>query len=225
MGQGIGEVLTFAVGVAVSPVPIIAVILMLFTPAARRNGPVFLVGWVLALAVVSGVAYAVADAGNASSSSTAADTIAWGKLVLGVVLLGAARRRWSGRPAPGEEAELPGWMATIDQVTPGRAFVLGVALAGVNPKNLILTVGAATGLAQLGLATADAVTALVVFVVVASATIAVPVGWALFGGERARAGLDEMKAWLGVHNAAVMAVLLLVFGVDLIAKALPSLAG
>ena len=31
MGQGISAVLTFAVGVAISPVPIIAVILMLFS--------------------------------------------------------------------------------------------------------------------------------------------------------------------------------------------------
>ena len=46
MGQGISEVLTFAVGVAISPVPIIAVILMLFSQRARVNGPVFLLGWV-----------------------------------------------------------------------------------------------------------------------------------------------------------------------------------
>ena len=41
MGQGISEVLTWAVGVAISPVPIIAVILMLFSPRARVNGPPF----------------------------------------------------------------------------------------------------------------------------------------------------------------------------------------
>ena len=40
-GEGIGEVLTFAIGVAISPVPIIAVILMLFSQRARVNGPVF----------------------------------------------------------------------------------------------------------------------------------------------------------------------------------------
>jgi hypothetical protein len=38
MGQGISEVLTFAIGVAISPVPIIAVILMLFSQRARVNG-------------------------------------------------------------------------------------------------------------------------------------------------------------------------------------------
>ena len=58
MGQGIGEVLTFAVGVAISPVPIIAVILMLFSSRAKVNGPAFLVGWVVALGVVSSVVYA-----------------------------------------------------------------------------------------------------------------------------------------------------------------------
>ena len=69
MGQGISAILGFAVGVAISPVPIIAVILMLFSERARVNGPVFLVGWVVALAVVSGVAYAVADGGDASTNT------------------------------------------------------------------------------------------------------------------------------------------------------------
>ena len=55
MAQGISEVLTFAIGVAISPVPIIAVILMLFSGRATVNGPMFLAGWVVALAVVSGV--------------------------------------------------------------------------------------------------------------------------------------------------------------------------
>jgi hypothetical protein len=32
-----------------------------------------------------------------------------------------------------------------------------------------------------------------------------------------------MKSWLTIHNAAVVAVLFLVFGVDLIAKGIPPL--
>ena len=49
-----------------SPVPIIAVILMLFSRRARVNGPVFLLGWVLALAVVSGVVYVVSVQSDAA---------------------------------------------------------------------------------------------------------------------------------------------------------------
>lgn len=224
MGKGISEVLTFAIGVAISPVPIIAVILMLFSRRAHVNGPVFLLGWVLALAVVSGVVYALAQASSPSTSSSASDTIAWGKIVLGVLLLLVAARNWRNRPGPDTEPEMPKWMAGIDALTPGKALALGVLLAGVNPKNLILAIGAATGLAQLGLSTTDAVVSLVVFVVIASLTIAGPVVYYLLGGERAKARLDELKDWLRVHNAAVMAVLFLVFGVDLIAKGIPPLS-
>ena len=49
MGQGISEVLTYAVGVAITVSAIIAVILMLFSQRARVNGPLFLLGWVVAL--------------------------------------------------------------------------------------------------------------------------------------------------------------------------------
>jgi hypothetical protein len=118
---------------------------------------------------------------------------------------------------------MPAWMAHVDTLSPLKAAGLGVVLAAVNPKNLILTVGSAAGLAQLGLSTSDAIVATAVFVVVASLTIGGPVLYALFGGERARASLDSAKTWLGAHNAAVLAVLFLVFGVDLIAKGLPPL--
>jgi Sap, sulfolipid-1-addressing protein len=223
LGQGISEVLTFAVGVAISPVPIIAVILMLFSQRAKVNGPVFLAGWVIALGVVSTVVYVISDQSNASTSSGASDTISWGKIVLGVLFLLLAVRQWRSRPAPGVEPEMPKWMAGIDALAPGKAFGLGLLLAGVNPKNLILTLGAAAGLAQLGLSTTDAVVSLIVFVVVASLTIASPVVYYLIGGDKAKTELDSMKGWLATHNAAVMAVLFIVFGVDLIAKGIPPL--
>jgi hypothetical protein len=225
MGQGISEVLTFAVGVAISPVPIIAVILMLFSARARLNGPVFLAGWVVALALVSTIVYVVSDSSDAATSSGASDTISWGKIVLGVLFLLLAARQWKHRPAPGVEPEMPKWMAGIDTLSPGKAFGFGLVLAGVNPKNLILTLGAAAGLAQLGLSTTDAVVSIAVFVIVGTLTIAGPVLYYLVGGEHAKAKLDELKGWLATHNAAVMAVLFIVFGVDLIAKGIPSLTG
>ena len=224
MGQGISAVLTFAIGVAISPVPIIAVILMLFSQRARVNGPAFLAGWVIALAALSTIVYVVSHDGNVATSSTASDSVSWGKIVLGVALLALARRNWRKRPAPGEEAAMPKWLASVESVSPVKAFGLAVVLAAVNPKNLILTLGAAAGLAQVqGLSTTDAIVAIAVFVVIASLTIAGPVLYALIGGEKARAALDSAKAWLDTHNAAVMAVLFLVFGVDLIAKGLPPL--
>jgi hypothetical protein len=218
-GREISEVLTFAIGVAISPVPIIAVILMLFSNRAKVNGPAFVVGWVVSLAVVSTLIYVIAHDGSVATSTMADDSVSWGKIVLGVALLALARRNWRKRPVPGAEPEMPKWLATVESLSPVKAF----GLAAVNPKNLILTAGAAAGLAQLGLSTSDAIVAIVVFVAIGSLTIVGPVLYALFGWEKARTSLDSAKSWLTTHNAAVMAALFLVFGVDLIAKGLPPL--
>jgi threonine/homoserine/homoserine lactone efflux protein len=218
MGEGISEVLPFAIGIAISPIPIVAIVLILFSDRARVNGPTFLAGWVIGLAAVSAVVYLVSDAANAGSDASTSDTISWGKVVLGVLLLGLARRNYAKRPKPGETAVLPGWMATVETISPVRAFELALLLSVVNPKNLVLAVGAAAGLGQLGLDTADAVVALAVFVVVASLSVAFAGVYELVGGEGARSTLDELKTWMTDHNAAVMAVLFLVFGVVLISQ-------
>jgi threonine/homoserine/homoserine lactone efflux protein len=218
MGQGISEVLPFAIGIAISPIPIIAVILILFSERARVNGPAFLLGWVVGIAIACTVVYFVADAANAATDSTTSDSISWGKVVLGVLLLGLARRNWAKRPAPGETEEMPKWMASVESISPVKAMGLAIVLSVVNPKNLVLILGAAAGLGQLDLSTGDAVVALIVFTVVASLSIVFAVVYDLFGGERARHSLDDMKAWMTVHNHAVMAVLFLVFGVVLISK-------
>ena len=223
MGQGIGEVLTYAVVVSISLIAMIAVILMLFSSRAKVNGSAFVAGWMITLTLVFGVVYGLSHQGNAATDTTASDTISWGKIVLGVLLLLLAARDWRNRPAPGAEPEMPKWMATVDTLSPGKAFGLAAVMAGVNPKNLLLTVAAAAGLAQLGLSTSEAVVSWIVFVVVGSLTIAGPVVYYFLGGEGAKTKLDSLKDWLALHNAAVMTVLFVVFGVDLIAKGIPPL--
>ena len=52
MGKAVGDTLPLAIGVAISPVPVIAVILMLLSPRAPGTGVGFLAGWVVGVAVV-----------------------------------------------------------------------------------------------------------------------------------------------------------------------------
>ena len=51
MGSIIGEILPLAVGIAISPVPIIAVILMLLSPRAKATSVGFLLGWLAGIIV------------------------------------------------------------------------------------------------------------------------------------------------------------------------------
>ena len=205
-----------AIGVAVSPVPIIAVILMLFGPRARTTGPAFALGWVLALSVVGGVVLVVADSSDVSSEQDPSDAVFAVKLIIGLLFLVLAVRQWSSRPKEGEEPEMPGWMSAIDQFTPIRAFGMAILLAGVNPKNLGLTLAAGSTIAQAGLSDAEPWIVLLVFVALASLTVVLPVAYYFVAGASAERALNTMKSWLIANNATVMAVLLLVIGVMLI---------
>ena len=216
MGPAIGEILPSAVGVAISPVPIIAVILMLFGPNARSTGPAFALGWVLALVAVGVVVLTVADTSNVSSEQGPSDAVFAIKLVVGLLLLGMAVRQWRGRPKEGEEPELPGWMSAIDDFTAVRASGLAAFLAGVNPKNLGLTLAAGSTIAQAGLNDAEPWIVLGVFVALASITVVLPVVYYLAGGDSAKRTLDSLKSWLTMNNATVMSVLFLILGMNLL---------
>ena len=224
MGEAIGQVLSFGVGVAVSPVPIIAVVLMLATPRGRVNGPAFLAGWVVGLSVVGTVVLLAASGGDASEAGAPADWVGVLELVLGVLLLGLAVKQWRGRPRGDQVPELPGWMKTVDTFTPTRSAGIAVALSAVNPKNLILTVGAAAAIAQTGAATGDQAVALAVFVVLGTLGVGVPVAISVFMGERSTRLLGELHDWMTRENATIMAVLCLVIGAKLIGDAITGLA-
>jgi Sap, sulfolipid-1-addressing protein len=92
VGEAIRQSLPLAIGVALSPIPIIAVVLMLTTPRARANGPAFVLGWLLSLGVVGAVVLALAGSGDAGQSGQPATWVSWLKLLLGVLLLVVAVR-------------------------------------------------------------------------------------------------------------------------------------
>jgi len=223
MGRAISEVLPFAIGVAISPAGIIAVILVLISGRARVNGPVFLLGWVVGVAIVSTIIYLLADAGDVGSGGSASDTSYWLKLAVGILLVLLAFRDWRKRPAAGEAVDQPKWMSAIDTLTPVKTGGLAVLLAALNPKNLALSLAAGTSLAQAGASGSEATVGLVVFVVVASVTVAVPVVVYWVGGDRASRVLESWRESISANNAAVMAVLFLVFGVVLFSQGLRGL--
>jgi threonine/homoserine/homoserine lactone efflux protein len=221
--QAIGDLLPSAVGVAISPVPIIAVILMLSTRRARSNGSAFAVGWVLGLVAVMTIVLLVASGADDpdSGASTAVSIV---KLLLGMLFLVMAWKQWQSRPVEGQPTELPKWMASIDAFTPGRSFVVGAMLSGINPKNLALTLAAAASIAQAGLSGGATVGAAAAFVIVGSISVAGPVLFYLVASERAAGPLSTVKQYMSDHNAVIMMVVLLVLGAKLIGNGLAGLA-
>lgn len=223
MGDVIGELLPLAVGVAVSPVPVIAVILMLLAPHARAAGTAFAAGWVLGVALVTGLVTALVQPAGSASDDGASVVVAVLKLALGLLTLLLGVREWRSRPREGDEPELPGWMSAVDRTTPVRAAGLGAALSAVNPKNLALCISAGATVGDADLALDDVIVSVAVFVVLASVTVVAPVLAYLVAPASMSGRLEDLRAWLTVNNTTVLAVLLLVLGVSLVGKGVAGL--
>lgn len=223
MGAVVGELLPLALGVAISPMSIIAVILMLLAPRAGGTSLGFLLGWLAGILVATGLCVWLASATGLGEGGQPKASSSWIKLVLGLLLIVLAAREWRSRPGPGRQAELPKWMATIDSFTPGKAAGLGLALAAVNPKNLTMCVAAGVAIAESGLAAGQTVFLVALFTILAGCSVAVPVIAHAVAAARMRGPLARLKQWLQANNSTVMAVLLLVIGVVLFGKGLGGL--
>jgi threonine/homoserine/homoserine lactone efflux protein len=216
MNEAIGQVLPLGVVVALSPVPIIAIVLMLATPHAKSNGPAFLLGWLAGLSIVGAIVLLASGAADATDDSEPATWVSWLLIVLGVLLVGLAVKQWRGRPKAGDDAALPKWMQTIDSFSPPKTVAMGALLSGVNPKNLLLTIAAAAAIAETGIDAGQEAIALAVFIVIGTLGVAVPLIVFLVLGERSHKLLDDLKSWMSAHNAAIMAVITLVIGTKLL---------
>jgi len=224
MGQAIGQILSFAVGVAIGPVPVIAVVLMLATPRGRVNATSFLGGWIAGIAVLGTIVLLVAGGASAAHHGTPARWVSILKIVLGALLWLLAIRQWRARPRHGREAPLPGWMKAIDSFTATRSAAMGLALGSVNPKNLLLVIAAAAAIAQTGAKTLSQAVALAVFILVATVGVGAPVTISLLMPARATAILSGLRDWMARHNAAIMTVICLIIGAKLIGDAITALA-
>jgi threonine/homoserine/homoserine lactone efflux protein len=221
--QAIGDLLPAAVAVALSPIPIVAVVLMLGTTRARSNGPSFAVGWVAGLSVVSAVVLLLTH-GASNSDSATATSVDWLQVGLGVLFLVMALRQWRKRPAPRADPELPSWMTKVDSFGPLEAAGLGVVLSAANPKNLALTLAASASIAQAGLSAGQDVIAVAVFVVLASSTTVGLVIYYLVASHRATAALTRVKDFMARNNAVIMMVVLLLIGAKLLGEGLGNVA-
>ncbi|MHC9045035.1 GAP family protein [Microbacterium saperdae] len=218
----IGEILPLALGIAISPIPIIAAILMLLSPKARVTSVAFLLGWVVGIAVAVVVFTLVSSALPEQDDDASAPIKGIIQLVLGLLLLLVAWRQWHGRPRGDQPAVLPKWMQAIDKVTFPVALGLGFLLSALNPKNLLMGAGAGVAIGGASLDVGSIVVVIVVFVVIAAATVAIPVIAYLLAAEKLRGPLDALRDWLQKENAVIMAVLLLVIGVSMIGKSFAS---
>lgn len=217
MGTTIGEVLPLAVGVAISPIPIVAVILTLLSRNATATSSGFGMGWVVGILAVTGIVILLA--GTITPDDGGGSSTGWVKVILGLLLILLAFKQWQSRA----DTTPPKWMQAIDEFTFAKAAGLSFVLSAVNPKNLLLCASAGVVIGTAGLSSGNAVVVWLVFTVLAACSVLVPVIGYAFAAERLAGVLDTAKNWLQTNNHMVMAIVLLIMGVTVVGKGLGGL--
>ncbi|MFF3026413.1 GAP family protein [Microbacterium sp. NPDC057944] len=216
----IAELIPLAVGIVISPLPIVATVAILLSARGRVNGAAF-AGAVVTTAFAITLVGAFTAAGAGGGHSDGDDVVVFiitAALAVGFAVLAVAS--WLTRPRRGQEPKMPSWLAAVDTLTPLKAAGLGALMGVTNAKNLPLEVkaGALIGAHDLPLLSVIGLSA--VFAVGASLGILLLALLAAVGSAGVQAALQRLKSEMVAHNAAIMTVLFAVLAATEVAHLL-----
>jgi len=219
----LADLLTLGVAVAISPLAIVAVILMATSGKGRTNGTAFILGsYAWAVVFVGLLVLFGRSSGAEEVDSGPHITIDVIEIVLGVALLVMAALQWRSRAVH----RTPKWMESLDRLTIGKAFLVGVLIAGpLSPKDLPLLAAAGGRISQAPLAVEESVAVVLIFAAIGCLAVAVPWIVSVVAPNTVEVRLTGMRTWLVANHAVIMTVLFLILGVKLIGSGLADLAG
>lgn len=203
-----------AVGFALSPIPLVEMILVLLSKRSRSNGLVFLVCIAVPVFVVPMLS-ATGLASSTGGQKGMSGVKAWVVLSIAVLLLLMAVRNFVNR----NDTSVPKVFAAIENMGPAGVVALSTGATILNPKNLVILLGAGAVAAETGLSTGALAITLILFTVLATLPFIVAVGYVLFGGRAAAERMQRVKQWLLVNNRLMLAVVLGVLGAVMAARA------
>lgn len=224
-------------GVVASPLAVIALVAVLLSRSARRNGVMYLIGWSCAVLVSVLLGYWLFGWLEVDRDAGPKPWVPYVRLAAGVLLaVGAvwtyrrskAKIRLMATASSPEEIvaaapQLPGWLHSIDSFTAQRSLALGLGIFLLNPINVSCALIAALDIRLAGLSGTASWVFLVAFMLLSIAPMAVPVFLVLAKGEKAEPFLAILRSWIAAHNGSLSTVFLGIIAFMQIQKALEAL--
>jgi hypothetical protein len=215
-----GHVLFFALAAAASPLVLTATFVVIRSERPRTNGIAFLSGFLLGTTIACGVGLALGQAtvDRLDSHETVEGVLT---LILGLALLAVGLRERQTPPrsvARGSRAR--SILAGLDNIRPAAACSMAGLLGFGGPKRLVLTFLAMASISEASLGDAEDLTLVLLYIVVATVLVSVPVGIVIIAGQRAAAILAQAESWLTDHAAQLRVWLSLGIGAALVGDAL-----
>ncbi len=220
MWAAIGEALPFAFGLMLSPFVIVTGLMLLLGENGRVKSALLGLGWFVAIITLTTVGFLIVDAYKDASGKYTETGVYLAQLIFAVLFFVLAALAWRKRPRGDDAAEdvpesaskKPSLTSRLDGLSPLGALGVGAAQGLLVIKNIPLSLSAGAVFGEAGLAVAQAVVAVVVFALVGTLGVIVPLAVALVGGERLTPTLVSARGWFESNMSAITITVLLLLG-------------
>ena len=203
-----------ALGIALNPMPIIAVVALLATDHAKRNAAAFIASMVAVMLTVGVLTIFVLASKSSQTASTTAQAAV--QTLAGLFFLSLVVIQWRAKPSDTDKP--PGWMRLIDKAGLSAAIIMAVVLMNY----ALLTAGAGL-IRKSGLGTSQQTQALVFFILVSASTVIAPLVLYAVRPVWAREQLGRFNGWLTRHNRAMVMIVFGVLGALFLAQGVANL--
>lgn len=217
------EYLPLAAGIMISPMPIIAMIVLCATGRAFGGGTAFLMGWFLSILGFMGFAvFFLHDFRQKNPENVSLIAIML-QIAIALFFFWVAWNNWINRPKMKIQIPPPHWIETFSKYSQPRLFWMGAAMDFANVKNLPIMVTAALAISKSAQSVNNGMLHALLFALVASLSIFMPWLAGVFGGERSKPVVEKARDWLYKYNNIIMAVLFFYMGITLLSAAITNI--
>jgi hypothetical protein len=206
----VGTAAAAALGIAISPISLLAVAALLGSAGTTRTALAFVAGGAIAVGAIAAIVVVAAARTLEGSLDSSLAFMQLGVAAVLVLLLVLHLRMREGETASTR------LLAAIDGVRPRVALLFGAAMVGVNPKNLALTLAGAAAILELDQSGGRQAMALVGFTAIAVSLLVLEVTAYAVAPARAAALLERGRTFTVRHerivvNGVLLALALLFF--------------
>lgn len=213
MAELILSLLPLAVAAALQPPQVIALVILLQTRKGLTNALAYIVGMIAFRLLLGGIFWVlISNVEETVETSGGNFSLLVGTvlLVLGILMLVNALRR--GFSTHGEDEAAASWLDKLQDVTPLRAALVGVAFLALDPKDWLVDISAINLIADADLIGLQSLLTFLVYILMAQSLLLIPLILSFFLPQRTQSSLSRLTAWMKRQERAIEIVFALIFG-------------
>jgi hypothetical protein len=204
MSEALPGLFVLAIGGSIAPPLLLLTILFLGSQRPLPNAGALALGYFTTCAVI-GVSGLMLFGGAESTVATVGRVIS---VTVGALLLVLGLRSLLRPP----DAPPPGWLESIDSMSPPKAFGFGMVLFLLQVKNIAIFAACLNLIIASSLGPEGSIVALMLVLVVFAIPVLVLIVLYAAVPRRASTILGSLQTWMGKQNRTITVVICLVFG-------------